>query len=60
MLLKISEFLKRNKMPESTFGRLAIGDPRLVGDIKKGRQLRPVTAMRISTFMAFYDAERSA
>ena len=40
---KIEKFLRRTNMPATKFGRLAIGDPRLVRDLRNGRELRPPT-----------------
>jgi hypothetical protein len=38
VLIKIDQFLRRTGMPVSKFGRLAVNDPRLVHDLKRGRQ----------------------
>jgi hypothetical protein len=50
--LKIREFLDASKMPETKFGRLAVGDPRLIRDIRNGRELRARTIARIEAFLA--------
>ncbi len=52
VLCRIEEFLKSSKMPMTKFGRLAINDPRLVGDLRKGRKLRPETIARVGRFLA--------
>lgn len=49
---KIEKFLRRTHMPASKFGRLALGDPRLVHDLRNGRELRPPTAARVEAFLA--------
>ena len=41
LLFKIRCFCDRTAMPPTKFGRLAIHDPRLVGDLRRGRQLGP-------------------
>ncbi len=50
----IATFLKRTGMSVTTFGRRACNDPRLVLDMRKGRELRPRTVARIVAFMAGY------
>jgi hypothetical protein len=50
----IRRFCKVTGLPPTKFGRLAVNDPRLVGDMARGRQLgRNVTA-RVRRFMAEY------
>lgn len=49
---KIEKFLRRTKMPATKFGRLALGDPRLVHDLRNGRELRAPTAARVEAFLA--------
>ena len=51
MLRKIERFLRATDMPPTKFGRLAINDPRLVGDLRNGRELRTGTAARIDAFL---------
>jgi 16S rRNA U516 pseudouridylate synthase RsuA-like enzyme len=51
LLHRIRRFCESQGIPESTFGRMAVRDPRLVGDISKGRELRPRTVARIRRFM---------
>ena len=38
-------------MKETSFGRKVVQDPRLVGDLRRGRTLRPRTAERIRQFI---------
>ena len=47
----IEIFLRQKDMPPTKFGRLAARDPRLVFDIRLGRELRPPLAERVRTFM---------
>ena len=49
---KIEKFLKRTKMPPSKFGRLAAHDPRLVHDLRRGRELGDSLAARLEAFLA--------
>ena len=52
LLPRIDRFLRQTQMPPTTFGRRAVNDPRLLGDLRNGRQLgRRVTA-RIERFLA--------
>ena len=52
VLWKIERFLKRTEMPVTKFGRLAVGDPRLVRDLRNGREPRSTTVRRIEAFLA--------
>lgn len=47
----ISKYLKKTGMKPAAFGRAAVNDPRLVFDIRNGRQVRPNTANRLRQFM---------
>jgi 2,4-dienoyl-CoA reductase-like NADH-dependent reductase (Old Yellow Enzyme family) len=50
-LRKIERFLRARNMPPTRFGRLAINDPRLVNDLRNGRELRARTAERVERFL---------
>lgn len=52
LLWRVECFLKASKMPRTKFGRLAVNDPRLVGDLRNGRELRPRTLGRVEAFLA--------
>jgi hypothetical protein len=52
VLPKIQKFLRRTGMPATKFGRLAVNDPRLVGDLRNGREPRAHTVARIEAFLA--------
>jgi len=39
LLRRIELHLRRYRIPPSRFGRDAVGDPRLVSDLRRGRQL---------------------
>ena len=50
-LVKIDRYLRRTQMPPTKFGRLAVNDPRLVGDLKRGRIPGPKMLARIDAFI---------
>lgn len=52
VLPKIQRFLRRSGMPATKFGRLAVNDPRLVRDLRNGREPRARTVARIEAFLA--------
>ncbi|MEG3169937.1 hypothetical protein U1737_17235 [Sphingomonas sp. LB3N6] len=56
VLVKIDRYLRQTGMPMTKFGRLAVGDPRLVHDLRRGRQPREPMVARIELFIA---ADRS-
>ncbi len=49
---KIEKFLRATDMPPTKFGRLAVRDPRLVHDLRRGRELGPRISARIEAFLA--------
>ncbi len=52
VLMRISEHLRVTGTPETLFGRRAVNDPRLVGDLRNGRQPRPHMIARIDAYLA--------
>ena len=48
---RIEDYLKRGTTTPTRFGRDALGDPRLVFDLRKGRQLRPATRARLCAWL---------
>ncbi len=52
LLVKIDRYCRRTDTPPSRFGRMAVHDPRLVHDLRMGRQLGPAIIARIEAFMA--------
>lgn len=54
LLPKIERFLRTNAMPPTRFGRLAVNDPRLVGDLRRGREPRRALAERVERFIREY------
>lgn len=58
VLRRIEKFLRRTEMPATKFGRLAVRDPRLVRDLRNGREPRSKMIRRIDAFLA--DQRRDA
>lgn len=56
LLREIEKFLNRTGMPATKFGRLAVSDPRLVLDLRMGREPRRRMVMRVEHFMNKYTA----
>lgn len=52
LLEQVENYLTHTRMPPSTFGRLAIGDPRLVKDLRSGRKLRRGTQERLQNYLS--------
>lgn len=52
VLKRILAHLRVTGQPQTRFGREAVGDPRLVGDLKNGREPGPRTVARIDAFIA--------
>ncbi|WP_294239596.1 hypothetical protein [uncultured Sphingomonas sp.] len=56
LLRVIERYLKRSRMPETKFGRLAVNDPRLVSDLRKGREPGQQMIARVAAFIAEHTA----
>lgn len=55
MLIRtIEKFLREHQMPATKFGRLAANDPRLVLDMRLGREPRSPLKSRVEHFMNKY------
>ena len=52
LLHTIEHCLRAHNIPPSRFGREAAGDPRLVFDLRRGREPRPATEARVRAFIA--------
>jgi hypothetical protein len=52
LLFRITQYCRRTGMPPTRFGRLAVNDPRLVGDLKRGREVGPDLEGRVVAFIA--------
>ncbi|HEU0043615.1 hypothetical protein [Sphingomonas sp.] len=51
LLYEVDRYLRRTGMPVTKFGRLAVNDPRLVGDMRRGRQLGARNEARVRSAM---------
>lgn len=60
LMHKIERFLARTGMSVTKFGRLVAHDPRLVGDLRNGREPRPSLSSRIEHFMNTYGKQDHA
>lgn len=59
MLERIEAFCERHDIGTAAFGRAAIGDPSLVGNLRKDRSLTLRTANKIEAFMATYRPDQA-
>ncbi|WP_338468519.1 hypothetical protein RXV95_06730 [Novosphingobium sp. ZN18A2] len=59
LLRQIEKFLRQTGMAETRFGRLAAHDPRLIGDLRNGREPRRAMTERVEHFMNIYLRETS-
>jgi hypothetical protein len=48
----VERFLREQELPPTKFGRLAAQDPRLVLDMRMGREIRPEMEAKLRQFMA--------
>jgi hypothetical protein len=55
---RIEHYIRVVGIPPTRFGRDCVNDPRLVPDMRRGRELRPETARRIADYLD--RAERAA
>ena len=51
LLHEIDRFLRTTRMPVTKFGRLAVSDPRLVHDLRRGRQPGRRMTVRVRAFI---------
>jgi hypothetical protein len=50
----VERFLREQNLPPTKFGRLAARDPRLVLDMRMGREIRPEMEQLLRNFMQQY------
>jgi hypothetical protein len=55
--MRIERYLRRSRTAGTRFGREAVGDPRLIHDIKHGRRLRPALRRQVEAFLDEAEAE---
>jgi len=60
LLQRIEAFLKESAMPPSVFGRAAVHDPRLVSDLRGGREPGLRLICRVEHFMNKWRTDRRA
>ena len=51
LLRRVEKYLKSSNTPAAGFGREAMGDPRFVFDLRRGREPRPRTIERVRAFL---------
>ena len=51
LLREVEKFLRHTDFSAARFGREAMGDPRFVFDLRRGREPRPRTVARIRNFL---------
>lgn len=51
LLEQVENYLACTRMPPSTFGRLVVGDPRFVEDLRSGRRPRRKTQERVWAYL---------
>jgi len=51
LLREVEKFLNRSQTAPTRFGRDAVGDPRFVFDLRRGREPRPTTVERVRAFL---------
>jgi hypothetical protein len=60
LIRKIEAFMRQTKMPQTKFGRLAASDPRLVADLRLGRNVGRKLEQRVEHFMNTYREDSHA
>ncbi len=60
LLFQIETCLRATRLPPSRFGREAVRDPRIVSDLRNGRQPGPRVEKRLRSYMAKLMAESAA
>lgn len=58
-LLRIERYLRRSGMARTRFGRLAANDPRLVPDMRNGRELRPPLRARVAALLDSLEGDQA-
>lgn len=48
---EVEVYLDKSKLPPTTFGKQAVGDPQFVFDLRKGREPRSRTVDKVRAFM---------
>ena len=56
----VERFLREQEVPPTKFGRLAARDPRLVLDMRMGREIRPEMEAKLRQFTAAHSGSSGA
>lgn len=59
ILQLVERFLRDSDMPPSVFGREAVRDPRLVSDLRSGREPGSKLRKRVIDYMAWWREQRA-
>ena len=59
LLRLVEKFLRETDMPRTKFGRLCASDPRLVDDLRNGREPREALRSRVEHFMNNYREQQA-
>ena len=51
LLREVEKFIRSQDIAPTRFGRDAVGDPRFVFDLRRGREPRPSTVDRVRQFL---------
>lgn len=51
LLREVEKYLRHGDTTPTRFGREAVGDPRFVFDLRRGRDPRPRTVARVRAFL---------
>lgn len=57
LLREVNTFLKKTGMAATKLGKVSLNDPNFVLDLRKGRDYRASTALKIRNFMGKHDAK---
>lgn len=60
LLRRIEKFIAATGVPATRIGREAVGDPRLVHDIRNGRRIGPEVAARLEAYLAAGNGRKAA
>lgn len=58
LLRRIERYIRRRGMPPTRFGQEAVGDPRFVWDLRRGRQPRGETVRRVAAWLDRHERGR--
>ena len=60
LIRRIEVFLRDTGLSWTRFGRMSVGDPRFVADLRNGRTPRSATMKRVEHFMNIYRKDHHA